>query len=300
MEEMACEEILVGESVAESGDKAGSKAGSKLLKPRAVWTQEDVDALIIVMQEMVVDGHMADAGQFRAGSNTMIRKKLKERRPERDYTNENIRSKLRILRDKYMACHEMLDRSGFGWKDRKMCVEVDSSDVAEKWNKQHPCHKYKIGEPFPEYYKLVEIYGKDHATGDAGADIGDLHKREAEKAKAAAGVQSTSRATGALTMSSNAGTTADVGYASPRDTVGDAILKGKKKVTDADSFVKCAGFIEARMEFDKVQNEKLFEVLSKRKRITDPENQAEYARIEAEMVLCHGKVQFLCGFQRAS
>ncbi|KAJ4829292.1 hypothetical protein Tsubulata_000988 [Turnera subulata] len=234
MEEMACEEILVGESVAESGDKAGDKAGSKSSKPRAVWTQEDVDALIIVMQEMVVDGHMADAGQFRAGSNTMIRKKLKERRPERDYTNENIRSKLKILRDKYMACHEMLDRSGFWWNDRKMCVEVDSSDVAEKWNKQHPCHKYKIGEPFPEYYKLVEIYGKDHATGDAGADIGDLRKREAEKAKAAkakaaAGVQSTSRATGASTMGSNSGTTANVGDASPRDTAGDAILKGKKK-----------------------------------------------------------------------
>ncbi|KAJ4841561.1 hypothetical protein Tsubulata_034249 [Turnera subulata] len=280
--QIAGEDMHVEEDVAEVVAESGDKSGPKSSKPRAVWTREDVDALIIVMQEMVVDGHMADAGQFRSGSNTLIRNKLKARLPHRTYTNENIRSKLRILRDKYMACHEMLSKSGFGWNDRKMCVEVDSSDVAEKWNKQHPRHKYNIGEPFPEYYKLVEIYGKDHAIGDARADVGDLHKKKAQAA--AGGVQSTSRATDGMTEGSTAGTTAAVGDAAPGDTAGDAIQKGKKKVKDEDAFTKCAGTMEARMEFDRGQNEKLFDVLSKRKRITDPENQAEYARIEAEMV----------------
>ncbi|KAJ4842923.1 hypothetical protein Tsubulata_040060, partial [Turnera subulata] len=116
-------------------------------------------------------------------------------------SEENTRNKIRALKDKYMACFEMCNRSGFGWNEQQMCVEVDSEDVAETWIKQNPVHKYKIGERFPEYYALQEIFGKDHGTGVRRINTQLAYEEEVQRSKAAP----TEATTGGTTTGSNFG-----------------------------------------------------------------------------------------------
>ncbi|KAJ4844313.1 hypothetical protein Tsubulata_016374, partial [Turnera subulata] len=173
-------------------------------KPRFCWQQEDVNALILVLQEVVVSGLKVDAGSFKSGTYKLIKSKLgKHMTVERValILGENIRNKIGALKDKYMACSEMCNRSGFGWNEQQTCVEVDSEDVAETWVKQIPVHKYKIGERFPEYYALQDIFGKDQATGVRRIDTQLAYEEELQRSKAAA----TEATIGGTTMGSNFG-----------------------------------------------------------------------------------------------
>ncbi|RYR77925.1 hypothetical protein Ahy_A01g002631 isoform B [Arachis hypogaea] len=54
---------------------------------------------------------------------------------------------------------------GFGWNSEKMCVEVDSKQVLEAWEKGCNVTLYTPGKPFPLFERLGNIFGKDRATG---------------------------------------------------------------------------------------------------------------------------------------
>ncbi|KAK9666865.1 hypothetical protein RND81_14G217100 [Saponaria officinalis] len=58
----------------------------------------------------------------------------------------------------------MLGTSGFKWDDEKHMISVERS-VYDEYYKAHPNCKNLYGHAFPHLNALIEIYGKDYATG---------------------------------------------------------------------------------------------------------------------------------------
>ncbi|QHO49638.1 Myb/SANT-like domain-containing protein [Arachis hypogaea] len=84
------------------------------------------------MEELVVEGKRADAGQFKPGAFQKLAEKMNETFPGCGLT---------------------------------MCVEVDSKQVLEAWEKGCNVTLYTPGKPFPLFERLGNIFGKDRATG---------------------------------------------------------------------------------------------------------------------------------------
>ncbi|QHO49896.1 hypothetical protein HN51_001795 [Arachis hypogaea] len=117
------------------------------------------------MEELVVEGKRADAGQFKPGAFQKLVDKMNEKFPGCGLTVKHIRNKHKRLKEKYMFVAEMLGCSGFGWNSEKMCVEVDSKQVLEAWGNGRNVTLYTLGKPFPLFERLRSIFGKDRATG---------------------------------------------------------------------------------------------------------------------------------------
>ncbi|XLT55507.1 hypothetical protein HN873_048111, partial [Arachis hypogaea] len=73
-----------------------------------VWTDEETKIFVGFMEELVSEGRIADAGQFKPGSFEKLAAKMNERFP---------------------AC------SGFGWDDVKQCVVVDNKEILAAYMK---------------------------------------------------------------------------------------------------------------------------------------------------------------------
>ncbi|TXG48559.1 hypothetical protein EZV62_024434 [Acer yangbiense] len=74
-----------------------------------------------------------------------------------------IESQVKTLKAKYCALHELLSQSGFGWNDEHMMLMCEKKNVYDYWKRKDESGMFY--KPFPHYYTLGEIYGKDHATG---------------------------------------------------------------------------------------------------------------------------------------
>ncbi|QHO18984.1 Myb/SANT-like domain-containing protein [Arachis hypogaea] len=117
------------------------------------------------MEELVVEGKRADAGQFKPDAFQKLADKMNEKFPGCGLIVKRIKNKHKRLKEKYMYVAEMLGCSGFGWNSEKMCVEVDSKQVLEAWGKGRNVTLYTPGKSFPLFERLGNIFGKDRATG---------------------------------------------------------------------------------------------------------------------------------------
>ncbi|QHO07588.1 Myb/SANT-like domain-containing protein [Arachis hypogaea] len=103
---------------------------------RHVWTDEEIEAFVSFMEELVIEGGRADAGQFRPGS------------------FENLATK---MNEKFPVC------SGFGWDDVKQYVVMDNKEILAAYLKDKDC--ILQGSPFPLYPRLKKIFCKVRASG---------------------------------------------------------------------------------------------------------------------------------------
>ncbi|TXG61250.1 hypothetical protein EZV62_012613 [Acer yangbiense] len=105
------------------------------------------------------EGARCDTGSFKSGTSTQIEKTLNSILPNSGIkASPHIDYKIRFWKKQYGIVFDMLNTSGFGWNDTKKCVEVDSNEAhkeAEGWR----------NKSFPLYERLVNIFGKDRATG---------------------------------------------------------------------------------------------------------------------------------------
>ncbi|QHN96865.1 Myb/SANT-like domain-containing protein [Arachis hypogaea] len=129
------------------------------------WTEQETEQFVVFMEELVVKGKRADAGQFKPGAFQKLADKMNEKFPGCGLTVKHIRNKHKRLKEKYMFVAEMLGCSGFEWNSEKMCVEVDSKQVLEAWEKGRNVILYTPGKPFPLFERLGSIFGKNRATG---------------------------------------------------------------------------------------------------------------------------------------
>ncbi|QHN78884.1 Myb/SANT-like domain-containing protein [Arachis hypogaea] len=126
------------------------------------------------MEELVVEGKRADVDQFKSGAFQKLANKMNEKFLECGLIVKHIRNKHKRLKEKYMYVDEMLGCSDFGWNSQKMCVEVDSKQVLEAWEKGHNVTLYTPNKLFLLFERLGNIFGKDRATGhEACSEIDD-------------------------------------------------------------------------------------------------------------------------------
>ncbi|TXG49303.1 hypothetical protein EZV62_025178 [Acer yangbiense] len=135
---------------------------------RHVWSKEEEEALLGIMDEIVVSGGRADCGSFRAGTLKNIELRLATILPNCDLrATPHIESKLKTWKKQYRVIYDMINTSGFGLNNVRKCVEVDNN---EAWHSYVQMRHHKQAEgwrdkPFPLYERLANIFGKDRATG---------------------------------------------------------------------------------------------------------------------------------------
>ncbi|TXG67170.1 hypothetical protein EZV62_008445 [Acer yangbiense] len=103
-----------------------------------------------------------NCGSFRVGTLKNIELRLATILPNCGLrATPHIESKLKTWKKQYGVIYDMINTSGFGWNNVRKCVEVDSNEAwfsyvqAEGWR----------DKLFPLYERLVNIFGKDRATG---------------------------------------------------------------------------------------------------------------------------------------
>ncbi|KAF3448002.1 hypothetical protein FNV43_RR08710 [Rhamnella rubrinervis] len=141
------------------------------MRSRHVWTREEEEALLDKLDDVVTRDQRCDTGSFKAGTMTMIERSLAQKCPELGLKiNPHIESKLKKWKKQYRIVCDILSKSGFGWNDTLKCVEVDSN---EAWKAYIEAEGWR-GKSFPIYDKLLNIFGKDRATGKASQVTEDM------------------------------------------------------------------------------------------------------------------------------
>ncbi|XP_023750436.2 uncharacterized protein At2g29880-like [Lactuca sativa] len=128
---------------------------------RRQWTQEEEDALITILQDIVVISGRGDNGSFRPGTYDQVVLKLREKVVGINITTKHVQNKIKLLKDKFSVAYDLQNTSGFGWDDVRKCVVVDSPEILEEYLKKHPNKNYVANKPFPAYERLANVFGKD-------------------------------------------------------------------------------------------------------------------------------------------
>ncbi|XLT83855.1 hypothetical protein HN873_005608 [Arachis hypogaea] len=131
---------------------------------RHVWTDEETEAFVGFMEELVIKGRRAYAGQFRPGSFEKLTTKMNEKFSGGDFQISHCKNKVKRLKEKYQFAAAMAACSGFGWDDMKQCVVVDNKEILAAYLKKQGQRLYTLGKPFPLY--LQRASGVDAVSGN--------------------------------------------------------------------------------------------------------------------------------------
>ncbi|XLR47259.1 hypothetical protein S83_031919 [Arachis hypogaea] len=134
---------------------------------RHVWTDEKTETFVGFMEELVSEGRIADAGQFKPGSFEKLAVKMNERFPGGGFQISHCKNKVKRLKEKYQFAADMAACSGFGWDDVKQCVVVENEEILAAYMKKQGVRLYTPGKHFPLYPRLEKIFCKDRANGVA-------------------------------------------------------------------------------------------------------------------------------------
>lgn len=96
---------------------------------RRVWTNEEEDALLGILEDLVANGHRVNRA-FIPGTMTIIENALRNLCPRSALkANPHIESKIRKLKKQFRLVYDMVNNTGFGWNKVKKCVRVDSEET---------------------------------------------------------------------------------------------------------------------------------------------------------------------------
>ncbi|KAL8465970.1 hypothetical protein ACS0TY_035178 [Phlomoides rotata] len=142
--------------------KDGEKG--KTTRGRRLWSKVEEDALIQCLIDIINDGWKAE-NNFKAGFQRELENGMRKLLPGTDIVaNPHINSKIHVWKKKYNALSDVLSKSGIGWNSTTTMIDVGDERV---WD--------AIRRADPTYYgQWLEIFGKDHATGENVVDPTDL------------------------------------------------------------------------------------------------------------------------------
>ena len=102
---------------------------------RRIWTLEEEDVLISILEGIVADGGRCDTGSFRSGIYDQVVSKMREKIENITITAKHVQNKMKRMKDKYSAAYDMLNTSGFGWDDTRKCVVVNIPEILHEYLK---------------------------------------------------------------------------------------------------------------------------------------------------------------------
>ncbi|KMS96137.1 hypothetical protein BVRB_001730 [Beta vulgaris subsp. vulgaris] len=157
------------ESIASGGERG---------KNKCFWASEEDKALVAALSELVTNPHWKCEKGFRNGYMTRLEDVIGKAIPGCGLKAlPRIDSRLKTLVTKFRAIVQMLNTSGFEWDDEKNMIYVERK-IYDEYCKVYPNCKNLYGHAFPHLNELLEIYGKDYATGKStdGLIIGNMEK----------------------------------------------------------------------------------------------------------------------------
>ncbi|KAL2897088.1 Malonamoyl-CoA synthetase vrtB [Bienertia sinuspersici] len=163
--------MMIGGSI--SRMDVGSSSGGRGRNKR-FWTAEEDKALINALHELSTDPHWKCENGFRNGYMNRLEELIGKAILGCGLkSSPHIDSRLKTLLGKFRAITPMLATSGFKWDDERNMISVDKS-VYDEYCKSHPNCKNLYAIPFPHLHAMMEIYGKDYATGKPAETFQDV------------------------------------------------------------------------------------------------------------------------------
>ncbi|XP_019253904.1 PREDICTED: uncharacterized protein LOC109232598 [Nicotiana attenuata] len=123
-----------------------------------IWSNAMDDALIDAFYHERTLGNRVD-GTFTAHAIDNIVKEMQSKFPDKVFTNERVPNQTRNIKIKFSKCYDTFQNgmSGFAWDSNTNMTNAESEakpEAAEWRNK-----------PIRDFDKLIELYGRDRATG---------------------------------------------------------------------------------------------------------------------------------------
>ncbi|KAL2898241.1 hypothetical protein RDABS01_040023 [Bienertia sinuspersici] len=142
-----------------------SASGGGRGRNKRFWTKEEDKVLVEALSELAVDPHCRCEAGFRNEYMTRLEEDIGKALPGCGLkATPHIDSRLKTLSTKFRAIAQMLSTSGFAWDDERKMISVDRA-ANDEFCKSHPNCKNLYGVAFPHFHELMNIYGKDYATG---------------------------------------------------------------------------------------------------------------------------------------
>ncbi|XP_042440765.1 uncharacterized protein LOC122026183 [Zingiber officinale] len=140
-------------------------------KNKQYWKDEEIDALVDVLQELASDPLWKVDGGFKNNYMFQVHKILVSRIPNFDKeADPHIDSKIKWLRKKYNLISEICMQSGCQWDDVEHKINCEKQWFDE-WCLNHKNAVGLLNFRFPYLHKLDMVWGRDRATGVHAEDF---------------------------------------------------------------------------------------------------------------------------------
>ncbi|KAL3730645.1 hypothetical protein ACJRO7_027644 [Eucalyptus globulus] len=144
-------------------------------RDRHIWTIDEENALLDGLEELVTRGMKAD-NSFKSGYMILLKKWFEENFPCSGIKgNPHIESKMKNLKKFYNQIYDLRNQSDFGWDHEKHCVDIHFEDSWQKYCKTYLGATSLRGKSFPQYDRLVAVFGKDRAKENLSEDPSEAH-----------------------------------------------------------------------------------------------------------------------------
>ncbi|GJZ45297.1 Myb/SANT-like domain-containing protein [Tanacetum coccineum] len=142
-------------------------------KNKQYWNEDEVEALVDVLQELAGDPLWKVDGGFKNNYMVEVHKRIAQKITNfKLEVNPHIDSKIKYLRNKYNPISEMLMQSGCQWDDVENKINCEKQWY-DDWCKTHKNANGLWNFKFPYLHKLDTVWGRDRATGLKAEDIAE-------------------------------------------------------------------------------------------------------------------------------
>ncbi|XVF88035.1 hypothetical protein PTKIN_Ptkin19aG0017000 [Pterospermum kingtungense] len=143
------------------------------------WTQEWDNVFIDAMLEQQVNGYRIDGTFTSAAYANMLKRLTNELKYPFD--KDHLKNRMKTLKNNFNSCYDLFrGMSGFAWNPETKLFDAEPETLRELIQAK-PAAKKWMTTPIQNYGKLLELFGKDRATGSAAESAKEKARRWAQE-----------------------------------------------------------------------------------------------------------------------